>query len=492
MNQAVSQTELKQELAILLEEQFHRQKYNKIRVFFPDTGPYRRELYPKHLDFMFAGAQYPQRAFIAANRVGKTIAGAYECTLHLTGDYPAWWKGKKFRKPIEAWAAAPSNELVTTICQKELIGDLYDPGTGLIPKDCIVEDSIVRKAGVPGAIDSIKVRHKTGGYSKLYFKSYDQGRAKFQGTKKQFIWLDEEPEDPGIFSECVTRTAGGGSDDDGIILCTFTPLFGLSDVVLRFLKEGRVPVDGINPDNRFCYTVNVTWEDVPHLSDSWKEQAESSYSPHEREARQKGIPSLGAGAIYPVPESDFVVSPFNIPDFWPKAYGLDVGWNKTAGVWAAIDPQTKVIYLYSEHYVGEQQPALHASAIKARGEWLWGAVDPRSDSRNQVDGTRLLDLYQEQGLNIAPADNSVEAGILAVYQGLSSGQIKVFTNLTNWIAEFRVYRRDEKGKIVKKNDHLMDATRYLIMTGLSLATVEPEEDEYNEISSSGRNSITGY
>ena len=41
---------------------------------------------------------------------------------------------------------------------------------------------------------------------------------------------------------------------------------------------------------------------------------------------------------------------------------------------------------------------------------------------------------------------------------------KVFTTLMHWRKEFRLYRRDEKGKIVKENDHLMDAKRYLVNT----------------------------
>jgi hypothetical protein len=72
-----------------------------------------------------------------------------------------------------------------------------------------------------------------------------------------------------------------------------------------------------------------------------------------------------------------------------------------------------------------------------------------------------------------PAINSREAGIQAVWERLSVGKLKVFKTLGNWRAEQRFYRRDEKGKIVKENDHLMDATRYLIISGLKRAKVRP-------------------
>ena len=46
-------------------------------------------------------------------------------------------------------------------------------------------------------------------------------------------------------------------------------------------------------------------------------------------------------------------------------------------------------------------------------------------------------------------------------------------HLHNWRSEFRKYHRDEKGKIVKANDHLMDATRYLIVSGRTCLRVKP-------------------
>jgi hypothetical protein len=63
-----------------------------------------------------------------------------------------------------------------------------------------------------------------------------------------------------------------------------------------------------------------------------------------------------------------VCEPFEIPKHWPRAYGLDVGWNKTAAIFGAVDRETDTAYIYSEHYQGEGEPAVHAAAIKARGQ----------------------------------------------------------------------------------------------------------------------------
>jgi len=83
----------------------------------------------------------------------------------------------------------------------------------------------------------------------------------------------------------------------------------------------------------------------------------------------------------------------------------------------------------------------------------------------------LLGLYRRHGLDIAVANNSVESGLYEVWQRMSSSRLKVFKSLRNWVNEFRLYRRDDKGKVVKENDHLMDATRYLIVSGINRAAI---------------------
>jgi hypothetical protein len=221
------------------------------------------------------------------------------------------------------------------------------------------------------------------------------------------------------------------------------------------------------------YMTNAGWDDVPHLDAKTKKDLLDSTPPFLRDARSKGIPSLGAGAIYPVEESVFLVDPFAIPAYWPKAYGFDVGWNRTAAVWGAWDRDTDTVYLYAEHYRGQAEPSVHAAGIQARGKWIPGVIDPAARGRMQSDGQQLIVQYRELGLDLGIAINSREAGIHAVLERLSVGRLKVFKTLSNWRAEHRFYRRDDKGKVVKVNDHLMDATRYLIISGLKRAKTRP-------------------
>jgi hypothetical protein len=222
------------------------------------------------------------------------------------------------------------------------------------------------------------------------------------------------------------------------------------------------------------FVVSATWDDAPHLTEAAKKELWESIPPYQRDARSKGIPQLGSGAIFPVPESDIVVDPFDIPGWWPRSYGLDVGWNRTAAVWQATDRETDTVYLYSEHYRGQAEPSIHAEAIRSRGAWMCGVIDPASRGRGQKDGEQLYQNYLDLGLIISKAENGVEAGLFDVWQRLSTGRLKVFRTLQHWLSEYRLYRRDEKGHVVKKEDHLMDATRYLIVSGLHVGTLAPD------------------
>lgn len=216
-----------------------RKRRNRIAKLFPDEDEFdadgnivthARRKYVKHCEFFAAGIEHTERAFMAANRVGKTVVGSFEATVHLTGDYPHWWTGRRFSKPVDGWAGSDTGETTRDIVQLALMGPPGDFGTGSIPHKAI-EGFSMRK-GVNDAVDIVRVRHKSGGISTLGYKSYDQGREKWQGTARHFIWLDEEPPE-SIYDEALVRTM----TVDGLMMVTFTPLKGLSAVALRFMPH---------------------------------------------------------------------------------------------------------------------------------------------------------------------------------------------------------------------------------------------------------------
>jgi len=169
--------------------------------------------------------------------VGKTFTGCYEDVLHLTGRYPDWWEGRRFNCPVDGWVAGDTNLTCRDILQLTLLGKWDDFGTGLIPHDALLDWT--RKAGIADAVDSVYVRHASGGISVLGFKSYREGRANFQGTSKHFVHFDEEPS-VEVWREALMRTMiVPGDERGGLAYLTFTPLQGWSEVVDSFLGDAQ-------------------------------------------------------------------------------------------------------------------------------------------------------------------------------------------------------------------------------------------------------------
>ena len=243
-----------------------------------------RGVYPWQQQFHNAGADHAERLLIAANRVGKTQSAAAETAMHATGIYPAWFRGRRFTAPTMGWTGAESNELSRDVVQLALLGVEGKHGTGWIPKERIIAVKR-RQSGIGGVVDHIQVRHKTGGMSTIILKTYEQGPEKWVGAKLDFVWLDEEAP-MNIYTEALTRTL----DRRGIVYTTFTPLNGQTELVLHFSRGG----DGI-------YMQNVTWDEAYHLDEDAKKRLRDSYPEHVRDARTKGIPMLGSGAVFPIP-----------------------------------------------------------------------------------------------------------------------------------------------------------------------------------------------
>lgn len=456
-------------------------QYNEVAVnsgidkwFLPET-PYSITKLAKHAAFFAAGLRYNERTFMAGNRCGKSIAGAYEAACHATGIYPSWWAGRTFDKPTHGWAVGSTARATRDTAQKELIGPIGAWGTGMIPRDKI--GKFWALSGVPQGIDVIQVKHVSGGWSTIGFKNYEQPLAAFYGTALDWAWLDEEcPQD--VYNEILIRTM----TTNGIVFNTFTPLKGLTPQVVRFLEQAdylagakkilslTVAKDGEEDQGEDARlqgvmskkaVVQAGWDDAAWLTEESKEQMLADTPPHLREARRLGTPAMGSGNVYPISLESMMIAPFQIPDHFKKMYALDVGWNRTAALWAAIDPQSDVIYIIDEHYLSEAPPPMHAAAIRSRGAWIPGVIDPAARGRVQKDGTQLIKDYKDLGLQVVPANNAVDAGIQNLWLRMSSGTIKVFNTLPNFAKEFVLYRRDEKGKIIKEFDHLMDCLRYI-------------------------------
>lgn len=465
----LSPDQLQSNLAVL-EEAVARKKFRAIDFYEP---------YPKQKDFFALGATKRERMFLAGNQLGKTHAGAFETTVHLTGEYPDWWPGRKWEKPVKFWAAGETSLLVRDVQQKKLCGEpgVTDSlGTGFIPKDRF-HDAPSLARGVTDAYDTIQIIHSTpqvkkgtyiktpvnDGVSICRFKSYEQGRTKFQGETLEGVWGDEEtPMD--IYSECLTRTNATG----GMVFITFTPLKGRTDVVQRFLDE----------QNDARAFVVMTIVDAKHISPEDRATIIASYPAHEREARVNGVPMQGSGRIFVTPED---VLAWEVPDYipvqWAKIWGIDFGIDHPfAAALLLWDKDNDVIYVYNAFRMkeimpgdGRNLPMMHAAPMKTAGVNVPVAWPQDGHQRDKGSGEALSKLYKAQGLDMLPhhatwadGSNGTEAGILEMQNRMNTGKLRVARHLSDWFEEYRFYHRKD-GLIVKVKDDILSATRVGLM-----------------------------
>lgn len=444
------------ELAKLLAERKRRTERNRLAAYEP---------YEKQREFHAAGKTHRERLFMAGNQQGKTLAGSAEKACHLTGRYPDWWDGHEFKKGIRAWAAGETGIATRDSIQKLLVGPPQSKdrwGTGMIPGDAIIDTQPAR--GVPDLLDSVVVRHGGGGdiqatESVLLLKSYEQGRAKFQADTIDLGWCDEEP-DIGIYFEMLTRT----NATKGLLFTTFTPLLGMSEMVLRFIQPAAD-----DPGKVDRHITQMTIDDAAHYSPEERAKIIASYPEHEREARTQGIPVLGSGAIFPVADERILCDPVPLVPHWFYLGGMDFGYDHPfAATQIAWDRDADVIYVIAEYRESKKTPVLHAGAIKPWGSLMW-AWPHDGLQHDKGSGEALAAQYRAQGLNLLPhhaqhedGSNGVEAGLFEMLDRMQTNRFKVFRTCTNWMSEKRLYHRKD-GKIVKLMDDLISSTRYAVM-----------------------------
>jgi phage terminase large subunit-like protein len=453
------------------------------RWFVPGTQMGIDKL-PKHKAFMDCTGKYRQIYLSGANRCGKTLTASWLTARHLTGEYPDWYEGKRFKKPIQAWAAGDFNHTTRDIIQQSLMGNLGEFGTGMIPRDKIVNHTA--KSGVSGGIDKLYVRHVSGGLSCLQFKAYKQSNESFYGTAMDWIWLDELPGE-AIFSECFTRTMTTG----GIVCVTATPLAGMTPLVFSFYSEADFLPDGFQLPNTVRMAkedlarkneesrqrgeqvvkteskkvvVCIGWDDAPWLSEEEKIEQLASTPAYLRQAKSTGVPGDTGGAVFPIAMSELLVDDFPIPAHYKLINGLDPGWHNTGALFGALDPDTDTLYIYADYKRGQTEIVVHAEAIKTKSKWADAPVIydyAGMGGKAEEESTRTL--YRKHGLKLINAEKAVMAGIAAVWERMSTGKLKIFKSCRTLQNELVTYRFDEKGNIIKENDHCVDVLKYLVM-----------------------------
>lgn len=438
------------------------------------------EPYLKQREFHALGATKRERGLIAANRVGKTECAAAEVTMHLVGEYPDDWTGKRFNHPTRWWAAGVDGTTVRDVQQKKLCGD--PPGldsalgTGYIPKDAIV-GSPSRLARPTNLYDTLTVRCRVNGrldesaLSTLSFKSYPEGREGFQGEGLHGVWLDEQPPDD-VYSEAWTRLATTG----GHLLLTCTPLKGKTEAIARFMDEPA-------PERAY---VNMGIQDAarghdperPHLGHFDPLAIPgiiAGYPAHEREARAYGVPQLGEGRVFLTPEDEFKIERPDVPVFWRKLWGLDFGGvginsHPFAAVLLAHDTDYDIVYLLNALRLKGMTRLQHIPKIRqicalAPVAWPHDGNEQREGQGATVTLAHQYKVPMEgmPGLNMhhthatwPQGGYSTAAAVDELDERIKTGRFKVVDTETAFFDEYRMYHRD-KGLLVKENDDVLSA-----------------------------------
>ena len=453
------------EAITLLEEQISRSNQIKYLTQWESFYDWQKE-------FSEATAKYHECCLCAANQIGKTFTGTEIDALHLLGEYPEGYKGHMFEFAPVCWGLGYSMEKTRDLLQNALFGKYSNSGFegGLVPKDRIIGwESAV---GTPNAMRTVKVKHRLG-TSVIQFWSYSQGQHAIMGDVVDWVHIDEEPKDQTIRPQVLTRTINGDRGKGGRVIYTFTPENGRTDLVIKFM-------DDPSPNQFFMMK---GWNDAPHMTKEKRERLLQQYPEHQRDMRTKGVPMLGHGRIYDIADEFLLCDPFEIAPHHFVIHGMDFGWDHPQAHIQLIEDRDSGTFFVTKAY--------KASKISANDAWgtvkEWGFKIPTSwphdglqNEKGRDDATQQKEHYSRAGFNMLPhmatwpdiADgkgniksggNSVEHGLYEISDLMRKGKFKIFRNLIDVTDELRQYHRDEKGKIVKVRDDLLDAIRYAYM-----------------------------
>ncbi|WP_445215680.1 terminase large subunit domain-containing protein [Bradyrhizobium sp. Pa8] len=439
-----------------------RKKYR--RIDFLDESYW----YPSQKAFFMAGSSgVHQRLIYGGNQSGKTLSAGFEVALHMSGDYPFWWTGKRFMKPIRCWAVGESGQLVRDTLQKKLCGD-DEFGTGLIPLESYGKKPVMVPGGT-GAIDTMFVTHQTDGISdgtsSLTFKSFEMRREKLQGESVDLIWIDERPSEE-IYSELLART----SATDGHLIVSFTPVGegAAAGVTYKFLSEPS--------SDRAVFRIPSA--EVKHISESRREELSSGYAEHEREARIEGTPQLGAGPVFPLELLPTVVKTFNpdtdIPTYARWCVGIDFGFGHPfAAALIAWTHDTGQVWVVDSFRMERSSALYHTQRIHSMTRGLRVPIAWPHDGNQHDKGSGLsLSLqYKNFGANMMSSHavnhrtktNAVEPALEEMREMMFGGKLAIASHNGELLEEMRNYHRNEDFKLVKHRDDLVSALRYGIM-----------------------------
>jgi phage terminase large subunit-like protein len=424
---------------------------------------------------VFHSSTSKARLYIGGNRGGKTVGGATEAIWWLTGTHPFQ---ETPRPPVRGRCISVDfTNGVEAIVKPEI-------------KRWIAPSMLINGSWEESYNMHTRTLTLANG-SFLEFKSYDQDLDKHAGTSRHFVWFDEEPPH-SIFEENMMRLM----DTDGHWWLTMTPVEGYTWVAEEIYEPA---VLGLTDTT----VVKVNTNDNPHLNTEAINRAMSYLSEEDQKARQEGDFIVQGGLIF----KDFdatvhvtdkiLINPKN-----PKhrvIASMDLGIaNPTAWLWHCVNDDGVVFTFHEEYDTGLTIPQWarrvkeYESKLRRVPELRVG--DPSIVQRSAQTGLSNRVAYSQQGIYIALGNNDVDASILKMMSYLQHDEKMkpmwyIHSSCRNLIKELRRYQNEDwatrkqkdknnkKEKPRKKDDHAVDACRYLFSFLPDLAREQVKEDK---------------
>jgi phage terminase large subunit-like protein len=437
---------------------------------------------PHSKQLAFHSPPFPAiRAFFGGNRSGKTTAAILDTLIQVLDDELVPDHLKAFKR----WSPPVKVRVVTPDLTSTLDGVIHEKIREWCPRAAYWGSSFDR------SWDKVQrmLRFKNGSW--IQFNSSEQDREKLGGVALHRVVYDEEPR-LEVRNECAMRLV----DYDGEEIFALTPFSGMAwlyDQIYEPWDLGRLA----EPD---CRVVVVDMDDNPHLSESGKRRQLQKYSGPEREARKSGRFVSFSGLIYPSPP-ETVPQIEAVPAGAEVFRGIDPGWrHMCAVVYCFLDFDDTLVCFdeialrgatVKEACEEMRKRDLRWGTRKDSGETIplkvnWSAIDPASRNKNAQTGRSDQQEFADHGIYTIPGQNAVSAGINRVRERIDEKRLLVAANCSELQGQFRRYRwvmdagrseHEARETPVKRDDHLLDALRYVCMQR-PLAPIRKPEPEH--------------
>src|SRR5215469_6962672 len=410
----------------------------------------------------FHRSQLPVKCFLGGNRSGKTTAGVPDDIIQCVDDDILPEHLRSYKK----WDPPFRMRLVTPDFTSTAEGVVFQKLREWVPRGQLTGSSWEKAYDKQLRI----LNFKNGSW--IQFMTFEQDLDKFGGADLHRVHYDEEPPRQ-IRTECMFRLI----DHDGDELFTMTPLHGMSwlfDEIYEPWERGQL---------NHATVVLVDMDDNPFLNQDAKERILAGLSREERAARKQGRFVQFAGMVYPeFSRLVHVIPQTPIPENVLLLGAIDPGTRHMAAVlWGFLTAGDDLVIFdelaLKEGTVAEVCRAILMIEARHQVKMRTYLIDPAA--RNIMHQTGRSDQmeYSDHGIVTVLGQNAVTAGINRVKERLQgqpgeAPRLHVMANCVTLIDEFRRYHWTKQGRseheakevVVKKDDHLLDALRYMVMS----------------------------